>query len=90
MKSAGIAESDYKYVEYIVSKESTWNHLVWNGGGSGAYGLCQSLPASKMASAGADYMTNPVTQLRWCDSYAKERYGSWYNAYNTWIAQQWW
>lgn len=47
---------------------------------SDAYGIPQSLPGSKMASAGADWMTNPVTQIRWMDGYVKARYGSWANA----------
>lgn len=90
MAAAGIAPSDYQAVEYIISHESGWRHTVWNGTGSGAYGLCQSLPASKMASAGSDYMTNPVTQLRWCDGYAKQRYGGWWGAYNFWVKNKWW
>ncbi len=88
MAAAGIAPSDYVYVDYIVSKESNWRPGAYNAG-SGAYGLCQSLPASKMASAGADYLTNPVTQLRWCAGYSA-RYGGWQGAYNAWLAQGWW
>jgi len=90
MRAVGIPESDWWIVDFIISKESGWNHLVWNGGGSGAYGLCQSLPATKMASAGADYMTNPVTQMKWCHNYAIERYGSWGAAYNWWVKNAWW
>lgn len=89
MAAAGIAESDYAYVDFIVQKESTWRPGAVNSS-SGAYGLCQSYPASKMASAGSDYLTNPVTQLRWCAGYAKGRYGSWQGAYNAWLAQGWW
>jgi uncharacterized protein YabE (DUF348 family) len=88
MAAAGISESDYAYVDYIVSKESGWRPGAFNSG-SGAYGLCQSLPASKMASAGADYLTNPVTQLRWCAGYSS-RYGGWQGAYNAWLDQGWW
>lgn len=88
MAAAGISQADYPYVDYIVSHESNWRPGAHNGG-SGAYGLCQSLPASKMASAGADYLTNPVTQLRWCSGYAS-RYGGWQGAYNAWIVQGWW
>ena len=87
---AGISESDWGYVDYIITKESTWRYLVWNTQGSGAYGLCQALPASKMATAGSDYMTNPITQLKWCDSYAKARYGSWYQAYQFHLLNHWW
>lgn len=89
MARAGIAESDFVYVDYIVFKESTWNYLARNPS-SGAYGLCQALPGSKMASAGSDWETNPVTQLRWCDSYAKARYGSWSAAYSFWLRNHYW
>jgi len=88
--AAGIPSSDFKYVDSIVSRESGWNHLISNAQGSSAYGLCQALPGSKMSSAGADWKTNAVTQLRWCDSYAKSRYGSWSKAYNFWNANHWW
>ena len=88
MTAAGIAQSDWYYVDCVINgcegvgAEGGWNGTQrWNTAGSGAYGLCQSLPAAKMASAGADYMTNPVTQLRWCHSYAQERYGGWANAW---------
>ena len=89
MTAAGIAASDHVYVDFIVDKESRWRPGAQNAG-SGAYGLCQSLPASKMASAGPDYLTNPVTQLRWCAGYAQGRYGGWQGAYNAWLAQGWW
>lgn len=88
MAQAGISEADYPYVDYIISRESRWRPGALNAG-SGAYGLCQSLPASKMATAGADYLTNPVTQLRWCAGYSS-RYGGWQGAYNAWLAQGWW
>jgi uncharacterized protein YabE (DUF348 family) len=74
MQQAGIPQSDWPYVDSIITKESQWRHQVWNTLGSGAYGLCQALPATKMASAGDDYMTNPVTQLKWCSEYAQVRY----------------
>jgi len=89
MAAAGIAESDFGYVDSIISKESGWRPGAVNSS-SGAYGLCQSLPASKMASAGSDYRTNPVTQLKWCTGYANGRYGGWSGAYNAWQVQRWW
>lgn len=89
LRSAGIAESDWGYVDHIISKESRWNYTARNRS-SGAYGLCQALPGKKMASAGSDWETNPVTQLRWCNSYAKSRYGSWAAAYNFWQSRHWW
>jgi len=91
MRSAGIPEDMHVYVDYIIRRESGWRPGARNPS-SGAYGLCQSLPASKMASAGADWETNPVTQLRWCNSYALERpeYGSWAAAYDFWVRNKWW
>lgn len=89
MEAAGIASSDFGYVDYIVNKESRWRPGAANTS-SGAYGLCQALPASKMATAGADYLTNPITQLRWCSGYATGRYGSWAGAYSAWQVQGWW
>lgn len=89
MQSAGIPRSDWSAVDYIVSKESSWRHTAVNKT-SGATGLCQSLPASKMSTAGGDYRTNPVTQLKWCHSYAISRYGGWWQAYNFWQRNHWW
>jgi hypothetical protein len=43
-----------------------------------------------MASAGSDWRTNPVTQLRWCDGYATGRYGSWSGAYSFWLRSGYW
>jgi hypothetical protein len=56
-------------------KESSWNHRAVNGS-SGAYGIPQSLPGSKMASAGSDWRTNPATQIKWGLQYIKDVYGS--------------
>ncbi len=89
MAAAGIAASDYGYVNYIVDKESHWNPLSKNTS-SGATGLCQALPGSKMASAGSDWETNPITQLRWCNSYAVGRYGGWAEAFIFWENNHWW
>lgn len=89
MAAAGISPSDYMYVDYIVSRESRWNPTARNPR-SGAYGLCQAVPATKMSSAGSDWESNPVTQLKWCHGYAKGRYGSWAEAYRVWQAQHWW
>jgi hypothetical protein len=56
-------------------RESGWNPRARNAS-SGAFGIPQALPGSKMASAGADWRTNPVTQIRWGLSYIASRYGS--------------
>lgn len=101
MALAGISPDDYTYVDYIVSHESGWCPTKAQGqyGGcppyagyvpaTGGYGLCQSTPGSKMASAGADWATNPITQLSWCSGYA-QRYGGWAGAYQHWLAYHWW
>ena len=101
MSAAGISGGDFGYVDYIISHESGWcptkaqgehycpavpdNQYTPNG-----YGLCQSTPGTKMASAGADWGTNPITQLRWCSNYANSSYGGWAGAYNHWVNYHWW
>ncbi|MET9647077.1 transglycosylase SLT domain-containing protein [Streptomyces syringium] len=72
----------------IVNNESTWDYTAENPS-SGAYGLVQSLPGSKMASAGADWRTNPATQIKWGLGYMNERYGSPCGAWSFWQANQW-
>ncbi|MFV0499631.1 MAG: peptidoglycan DD-metalloendopeptidase family protein [Bacilli bacterium] len=89
MSAVGIKESDYNYVDYIVSHESSWDYKATNSS-SGAYGLCQALPGNKMATSGSDWKTNPITQMDWCNNYAEERYGSWKSAYEFWIKNEWW
>jgi resuscitation-promoting factor RpfB len=66
--------AEWTCLDELWTRESGWR-MVWNYQGSGAYGIPQALPASKMASAGADYMTNPATQIRWGFSYISSTYG---------------
>lgn len=66
--------------------ESGWNHRAENPT-SGAYGIPQSLPASKMASAGADWRTNPATQIKWGLGYIRGRYGTPAAAYQAWLSR---
>lgn len=54
------------------------------------YGLCQSTPGIKMATAGSDWRTNAVTQMKWCHSYALGRYGSWKAAFDYKVDNGWW
>ena len=82
--------------DYGFSGSSQWNclNLLWEGesgwnfkaenSSSGAYGIPQSLPASKMASVGADYRTNPVTQIKWGLNYIKQSYGTPCGAWDFW------
>ncbi|MBO7935397.1 MULTISPECIES: aggregation-promoting factor C-terminal-like domain-containing protein [Streptomyces] len=69
----------------IVDHESTWNYRAVNPS-SGAYGLVQAYPGSKMSSAGADWRTNPATQIKWGLNYMNERYGSPCDAWAFWQA----
>ena len=80
MTAAGISASDQGSANAIISQESGWRVNATNRS-SGAYGIPQALPGSKMASAGSDWQTNPITQLKWMNSYVVGRYGSWQNAY---------
>ncbi|MCX4724111.1 transglycosylase SLT domain-containing protein [Streptomyces sp. NPDC090052] len=72
----------------IVSHESGWNYKATNPG-SGAYGLVQALPGSKMSSAGADWQTNPATQIKWGLNYMNSRYQSPCGAWSFWQANSW-
>ncbi|MFW3472475.1 transglycosylase SLT domain-containing protein [Streptomyces microflavus] len=72
----------------IVNHESTWNYRASNPS-SGAYGLMQALPGHKMSSAGADWQTNPATQIKWGLSYMDSRYGSPCGAWSFWQANNW-
>ncbi|HSX00053.1 MAG TPA: hypothetical protein VLH38_03385 [Patescibacteria group bacterium] len=87
MQTAGIAQSDWQYADYILSHESGWCPTKWEGqigycpgqyaetysteNTMRGYGLCQSTPAIKMASVAEDWRTDPVTQMKWCDNYAQ-------------------
>jgi len=70
------------------NKESGWNVYAHNKS-SGAYGIPQSLPGTKMASAGADWQTNPDTQIRWGLGYIQGRYGSPCAAWGKFLASGW-
>ena len=65
----------YSCLVTLWNRESNWRVNAANAS-SGAYGIPQSLPGSKMASEGMDWLTNPETQIRWGSKYIKARYGS--------------
>jgi len=69
-------------------RESGWNKYASNPY-TGAYGIPQALPGSKMASAGGHWRTNPWTQIRWGLRYIKGRYGSPLRAWRHWQAYGW-
>jgi len=66
------------------NRESGWRYDAENA--SGAYGIPQALPGSKMASAGADWQTNPATQIKWGLGYIKAIYGDPCKAWAFWQA----
>lgn len=86
MAAAGIAESDWGYVDYIVRKESGWNPNAINSS-SGACGLVQIMPLHTAAYANC---TDPVANLSWANGYANGRYGGWAGAYDFWVNNSWW
>ncbi|MFB7674335.1 transglycosylase SLT domain-containing protein [Kitasatospora purpeofusca] len=72
----------------IISHESSWNVTATNPS-SGAYGLAQALPGSKMATHGSDWKTNATTQIRWALDYMNSRYGSPNAAWTFWQNHHW-
>ena len=71
----GWSGDQWPCLQSLWQRESGWNYRAMNPS-SGAYGIPQSLPGSKMAAAGADWQYNPATQIRWGLSYIKSVYGS--------------
>jgi hypothetical protein len=80
--------AEYRCFSEIVDHESDWNVDATNAS-SGAYGLVQALPGSKMASAGSDWRTNPATQIEWGLDYMKDRYGGACDAWDFWQSNGW-
>lgn len=75
--------AQYNAFSKIVEHESGWNVTATNSS-SGAYGLVQALPGSKMSSAGSDWKTNAATQIKWGLDYMNSRYGSPTAAWSFW------
>ena len=76
----GWSSSQFSCLQPLWNRESGWNPYASNPS-TGAYGIPQALPGSKMASAGADWQTNPATQIRWGLMYIQGSYGSPCNAW---------
>ncbi|MEV6587553.1 transglycosylase SLT domain-containing protein [Streptomyces acidicola] len=83
-----VAADQWTCFSNIVTHESTWNYKAVNPS-SGAYGLFQALPGSKMSSVGSDWQTNPATQIKWGLNYMDSRYGSPCEAWSFWQANNW-
>ena len=84
----GWSDNDFSCLVSLWNRESGWNPNTRNRS-SGAYGIPQALPASKMASAGSDYMTNYKTQINWGLSYISSRYGSPSSAWSYFKSNGW-
>jgi len=85
--SFGFSTSQFGCLNDLWMRESGWR---WNAANaSGAYGIPQALPGSKMASAGADWQTNPATQIRWGLGYIKSLYGTPCGAWGHELADGW-
>ncbi len=71
----GFSADQFGCLDSLWTKESGWDPYADNPTSS-AYGIPQSLPGEKMAAAGADWATNPATQIRWGLGYIQDAYGS--------------
>ncbi|GAA4298961.1 transglycosylase SLT domain-containing protein [Streptomyces venetus] len=83
-----VPSGQFQCFSNIVDHESDWNYKAVNPS-SGAYGMFQALPGSKMSSVGADWQTNPATQIKWGLNYMNDRYGSPCDAWSFWQANNW-
>jgi hypothetical protein len=75
LASFGWSASQFSCLDPLWAHESGWSTTAYNAG-SGAYGIPQALPGSRMASAGPDWQTNAATQIRWGLGYIQGTYGS--------------
>lgn len=71
----GWTGQEWTCLDQLFSRESGWRHNA-NNASSGAYGIPQALPGSKMAAVASDWATNPATQITWGLNYVNGRYGS--------------
>lgn len=85
---AKLGATQYACIDQIFIHESHWNPLDLNKS-SGAYGIPQALPGSKMAVIADDWRTNPITQVRWGIRYVNGRYGSACQAWSFWKINRW-
>jgi hypothetical protein len=83
-----VPSGQFQCFSNIVHHESGWDYHAVNAS-SGAFGLFQALPGSKMSSAGSDWQTNPATQVKWGLNYMDSRYGSPCDAWSFWQANSW-
>ena len=84
----GLSQQQWVCLDSLWQQESKFQTAARNRR-SGAFGIPQALPASRMASAGADWRTNPATQIKWGLSYIHVRYGTACNAWAHWERNRW-
>jgi Transglycosylase SLT domain len=84
----GWGDDQFTCFDKIITQESGWNVSATNRS-SGAYGIPQALPGSKMATAGADWQTNPATQIKWALGYVQGRYSTACGAWSFKSAHGW-
>ncbi|HEX6759244.1 MAG TPA: transglycosylase SLT domain-containing protein [Propionibacteriaceae bacterium] len=84
----GYGSNQFDCFNNIITRESMWRVNATNPS-SGAYGIPQALPGSKMASEGSDWRTNPATQIIWAVKYMEDRYGSPCSAWSFKSAHGW-
>lgn len=82
-----IGIKQYNCINYVWTRESKWNPRA--GVPSGAYGIPQAFPGSKMAKFGSNWRTSPLTQVKWGIWYVNDRYGSACSAYSFFRAHGW-
>jgi hypothetical protein len=83
MLDAGFGIDQFPCLDKIFNKESGWNAHAENKS-SGAYGIPQALPGSKMGTVASDWRTNPATQIKWGIGYIKGRYDTPCKAWQHW------
>jgi hypothetical protein len=86
--SFGWSSSQFACLDPLWAHESGWSVSAYNAG-SGAFGIPQALPGSRMASAGPDWQTDAATQIKWGLEYIKDTYGSPCGAYDHEEATGW-
>lgn len=88
MLAYGFGEDQWPCLYNLWMRESGWKTTAGNQS-SGAYGIPQALPASKMATVGPDYLTDAATQITWGLGYVKGRYGTPCGAWSSFQAKGW-
>jgi hypothetical protein len=82
-----VGAANYNCIDNVWTRESKWNPTL--GVPTGAYGIPQAYPGTKMASFGSNWRYSPLTQVKWGLSYISQRYGTGCGAWAFWQANGW-